>query len=257
MIRQVSTRRTVRMIIAACLLTAGFLTASFAGAQADPSGSYTVVGNNPDGTEYAGTLKVTDLVGTLFYRFDWEVGESYSGLGIVGEQGEITVVWGPETSACLMQVFFYEEGGMSGLWVDSSSPEPVASPEAAFAKRVSADGLSGSYDVQGANPDGSEYEGSLTVTAAGDGQYLFIWNVAGESYTGVGFPEQGYIPVVASLSGDEGTCGQSSFQADGSGNLSGFWWTNDPSGGYGSEVANKEGGGGLGKIRRRWRVERQ
>jgi len=254
-----STPLLTTVLVAAVLLTT-LLAAAPALAQHDPVGSYDIRGANPDGSEYGGSLRVTALdieASFPFYEFAWEDPQnSYSGLGLLAKDGYYSVVWGSEDAACALQIFaMQDDGSMGAVWVEASNP--AVGQEVATPRRQSADGISGSYGITGTNPDGSEYEGSLVISAVGDGQYLFIWTVAGDSYTGVGFPEDGWVAVVSSYAGEEGSCGQSSFEVDAAGNLSGFWWTTDPSAGVGSEVASRKGGSTLGKMRRRWRVQRQ
>jgi hypothetical protein len=54
--------------------------------------------------------------------------------------------------------------------------------------------LDGNYAVAGTNPDGSEYEGDMTITTVGD-VYEVVWQIAGNTDvgTGVGFGE--YLAV--------------------------------------------------------------
>ncbi|TGK36069.1 fibronectin-binding protein [Leptospira gomenensis] len=54
--------------------------------------------------------------------------------------------------------------------------------------------VSGKYKVAGTNPDGSAYGGSVTITQSG-GQYLFTWNVAGQTFTGTGTLEGSTLTV--------------------------------------------------------------
>jgi len=46
--------------------------------------------------------------------------------------------------------------------------------------------ISGSYRVEGRNPDGSAYSGRLTVQESTGGAVAFAWIVANQSYAGVG-----------------------------------------------------------------------
>ncbi|SMX50479.1 LIC10280 family protein [Maliponia aquimaris] len=45
--------------------------------------------------------------------------------------------------------------------------------------------LTGSYRVEGRNPDGSAYSGTLTLTASGP-RYIGDWTIAGQSFRGSG-----------------------------------------------------------------------
>ncbi|MDQ2090135.1 LIC10280 family protein [Marimonas arenosa] len=46
--------------------------------------------------------------------------------------------------------------------------------------------ISGTYRVEGRNPDGSAYTGQLTVVESTGGAVAFAWIVAKQSYAGVG-----------------------------------------------------------------------
>jgi hypothetical protein len=54
------------------------------------------------------------------------------------------------------------------------------------------DGVVGSYTLEGSNPDGSTYEGTLDVTASGD---AFNWNWNGGEYLGVGLQQDDIVSV--------------------------------------------------------------
>ncbi|RHX96134.1 fibronectin-binding protein [Leptospira yasudae] len=51
--------------------------------------------------------------------------------------------------------------------------------------QINASSISGKYRVAGTNPDGSSYGGSVTITQS-NGEYLFTWTVAGQTFTGTG-----------------------------------------------------------------------
>jgi len=46
--------------------------------------------------------------------------------------------------------------------------------------------ISGVYQAQGRNPDGSSYAGTVTVQEGAQGNVAFSWAVAGRSYSGTG-----------------------------------------------------------------------
>jgi hypothetical protein len=45
--------------------------------------------------------------------------------------------------------------------------------------------ISGTYSVEGVNPDGSAYSGTVVIKAEGS-NYQFTWQIAGETFKGVG-----------------------------------------------------------------------
>ena len=76
----------------------------------------------------------------------------------------------------------------------------------------------GSYDVQGSNPDGSKYTGTVTVTRTGD-TYRVTWRVGDTRYDGTGIGNKEFL-AVSYRSGDES--GLALYGADG-GNWKGIW----------------------------------
>ena len=64
----------------------------------------------------------------------------------------------------------------------------------AIAQDIPAD-ISGSYKVQGRNPDGSAYNGQLTVVESTGGAVAFAWIVAKQSYAGIGVREGRVVTV--------------------------------------------------------------
>ncbi|ASV12733.1 MULTISPECIES: LIC10280 family protein [Leptospira] len=54
--------------------------------------------------------------------------------------------------------------------------------------------IGGKYKVAGTNPNGSPYNGSVTITES-NGEYLFTWNVAGQTFTGTGTLEGSTLTV--------------------------------------------------------------
>ena len=55
--------------------------------------------------------------------------------------------------------------------------------------------ISGTYRVEGRNPDGSAYNGQLTVVESTGGAVAFAWIVAKQSYAGVGTREGRVVTV--------------------------------------------------------------
>jgi hypothetical protein len=76
----------------------------------------------------------------------------------------------------------------------------------------------GSYDVQGTNPDGSTYSGTATVTRTGQ-TYKVVWDVGGDTFTGTGIGNKDFLAI--SYAYDKGT-GLVLLGADG-GNWKGVW----------------------------------
>ena len=102
--------------------------------------------------------------------------------------------------------------------------------------------IGGKYNVEGTNPNGSIYKGTLNVIKRG-AVYQFHWN-AGEEYDGVGVAN-GNMAAVAFASGTNGKgCGVIDYAIQSDGTLDGKWgsWGVDNGG---SERAIRTSGTGL------------
>ncbi len=71
-------------------------------------------------------------------------------------------------------------------------PLLIAAP--LLAQEIPAD-ISGTYKVEGRNPDGSVYKGQLTVQESAAGAVAFAWIVANQSYAGVGMRDGRVVSV--------------------------------------------------------------
>lgn len=116
-----------------------------------------------------------------------------------------------------------------------SAPQTAAPPVAATPRQSMAPAsILGSYQVSGADQDGEEYEGTVTITRRGAG-YAVSWNVDDETYGGTG-----------TLNGDRFTVESKwddkkaifTFTINDDGSLSGSW-TQESVEGVGTEVWRK------------------
>jgi hypothetical protein len=76
----------------------------------------------------------------------------------------------------------------------------------------------GTFNVEGKNPDGSGYQGTVTVTSTGQ-TYQVVWEIAGTSYTGVAVADKDSL-AVSYQSGD--STGVALYKEDGD-NWQGVW----------------------------------
>ena len=76
----------------------------------------------------------------------------------------------------------------------------------------------GSYSVEGKNPSGTSYDGTVTVTSTGQ-TYKVVWDIGGTTYTGTAIGNKDFIGV-SYQSGDN--TGLALFGEDG-GNWQGVW----------------------------------
>jgi hypothetical protein len=87
-----------------------------------------------------------------------------------------------------------------------------------FASAAFAADPTGTYNVQGKNPSGTSYEGTVTVTNTGD-TYKVVWQVGGSTYTGTAIGNKDFLGV-SYQSGDN--TGLALYGEDG-GNWNGVW----------------------------------
>ena len=188
----------------------------------DIAGKYNVVGGNPGGGVYKGTLEIIPH-GDVF-QFRWDAGTQYDGVGVAnGSVVAVAFANGPNGKGC--GVIDYEiasDGALDGKWgywgVDEAGTEK--------ATRTSGSGLPGEYDATGKNPDGKEYKAKLTVEPATN-LYRFVWS---NNTDGVGI-KQG-TNVAVGIGGAR--CGFVAYEIKPEGTLDGIW------GGYGSDKTGTE-----------------
>lgn len=174
-------------------------------------GSYNLVGTNPDGSEYSGTLGVS-ASGEAF-SWSWNDGE-YMGIGLQTED-VVSVAWGGDE--CYVVSYVVENDGiLTGKWTDMAASGiggDVATPTDNMGE-----GIEGLYNAIGTNTDGSEYGCSLQVTKTADNVYEWYWFNCGE-YTGVGIQDGNVVSVAY---GSE-SCSAISYHVEDDGTLNGIW----------------------------------
>ena len=190
---------------------------------ADLAGSYDVTGTNPDESAYGGTLLVAAR-GPV-YQFSWATGNDYEGVGLQGNDA-VAVGYGGEGCGAVI----YRVGGdgtLHGRWALYGT-EAVGTERA---RRTSGSGLAGTYRIEGTNPDGSPYAGSLLVERDGPA-YTLTWE-AGGTYVGAGILMDDEFG--ASYGGE--ACGVAVYTVRGA-DLDGQW-TSHGAGAVGTERATR------------------
>lgn len=83
-------------------------------------GSYGVVGTNPEGSNYSGTVVISQI-GDNKYRFDWSVGngQTFTGTGALNG-ATISVDWGQDAPV-IYQVG--ANGVLAGTWANGRASE--------------------------------------------------------------------------------------------------------------------------------------
>jgi hypothetical protein len=186
------------------------------------AGKYNVVGSNPNGGNYKGTLEV--IARGDVYQFRWNAGAEYDGVGI--QNGNVVAVaytTGSNGQGCgVVDYDIKDDGALDGKWGYWGTNE--AGTESAT--RTSGSGLEGEYDATGKNPSGKQYKAKLTVEPAGN-LYRFVWS---NDTDGVGIKRGNNIAV-----GIGGTrCGFVTYEVQSDGTLDGIW------GGGGSDKTGTE-----------------
>ena len=173
---------------------------------------YTVLGTNPDGSEYEGQLEIA--VANDIYQITWSVGAEYYGIGIQRE-GVVAATWG---ESCGVIAYVIEaDGSLDGLWAYPGQEELTheqATPVAEGEKS-----LIGTYTITGIYADGSEYTGEIEITT--DGQlYYVVWFIDEAYYYGVGIRQADVLSVGWDVGG---TCGVAAYVIEAEGVLDGIW----------------------------------
>jgi len=188
----------------------------------DIAGKYNVVGSNPDGGQYKGTLEV--ITRGDVYQFRWNAGTQYDGVGV--QKGNIIAVafaTGENGKGCgVVDYDIASDGSLNGKWGYWGTND--AGTESAT--RKSGTSLTGEYDATGKNPDGKQYKAHLTVEPAGN-LYRFVWS---NNTDGVGIKRGDNIAV--GIGGSR--CGFVVYQVQSDGSLDGIW------GGGGSDKTGTE-----------------
>jgi hypothetical protein len=188
----------------------------------DIAGSYNIVGTNPSGTPYKGSLQI--IPHRDVYQFRWSAGGQYDGVGVENESiVAVAFTNGAEGKGCgVVDYVIQEDGALQGKWgywsVDAGGTEN--------ATRISGSGLVGEYEATGKNPNGGDYKAKLNVSAAGN-LYKFFWS---NNTEGLGIKRSNNVAV--GIGGSR--CGFVTYQINSDGTLDGIW------GGSGSEKTGTE-----------------
>jgi len=197
-------------------------TANTTAALAEIGGKYNVLGSNPNGTTYKGTLEI--IPHGDVYQFRWNAGTQYDGVGV--QNGEVVAVAfanGADGKGCrVIDYTIGSDGALNGKWgywgVNERGSETAA--------RTSGSVLEGEYDVIGKNPDGKGYKAKLSVEPAGN-LYKFSWS---NNTEGIGIKQGENVAV--GIGGAR--CGFVAYEIRSDGTLDGGW------GGFGVEKTGTE-----------------
>jgi hypothetical protein len=187
------------------------------------TGVYRANGTNPSGSEYTGIVALEEDGDD--FKLTWWIGKDvFKGSGHYA--GKMLVInWGDKTPVVYS---FGDDGALDGEWADGSASETLTQVGAAASADGDVDPPEGEYRVEGRNPEGKDYEGTVTIAADGDG-YRLSWKVGDSAYEGTGsFADNlltvdwgGTTPIVYALADD--------------GSLTGLWDS-----GHGEETLTPE-----------------
>jgi hypothetical protein len=190
--------------------------------RANIAGKYNIVGSNPNGTVYRGTLEIIEH-GDV-YQFRWSAGSQSDGVGVVnGDVVAVAFASGANGTGCgVVDYRIQNDGSLLGRWGYWGKNE--AGTETAT--RTSGTDLVGEYDGNGKNPDGTTYKVKITVEPAGN-LFRFVWS---NNTDGVGIKQDDNVAV--GIGGSR--CGFVAYEIKSDGTLDGVW------GGYGTDQTGTE-----------------
>src|SRR2546421_11091168 len=177
----------------------------------DVAGHYNIVGTNPNGAAYKGTLEV--ITRGDVYQFRWNAGTQYDGIGVQNEKMvAVAFANGSDGKGCgVVDYDIADNGSLNGKWGYWGTNE--AGTESAT--RTSGTGLTGEYDATGKNPSGTQYKARLMVEPAGN-LYHFVWS---NNTDGVGIKRGDNVAV--GIGGSR--CGFVMYEVQSDGTLDGMW----------------------------------
>jgi len=177
----------------------------------DIAGKYNVIGSNPDGGPYKGTLEV--IAHGDVYQFRWNAGTQYDGVAVQnGKMVAVAYANGPDGKGCgVIDYDIQSDGALAGKWgywgVNEAGSET--------ANRTAGSDLVGEYDATGKNPDGKQYKATLKVEPAGN-LHRFVWS---NNTDGMGIKRGNNVAV--GIGGSR--CGFVTYEVKSDGTLDGIW----------------------------------
>lgn len=226
----------------AALGLSAVLSSGVAQTRFDFSGGYTVSGVNPDGTKYAGDMQVTPFGDGYHVTQTYSDGSIYKGVGndVGGPVLAVSFLSNGLPSVAIYQIT--SSSSLEGYWQDYGSTKEgqetalltrgaLATGRIATTARYD---YSGSYSVAGTEPDGSQYQGSMVLSAFGDG-YRVTFVSGRNTWRGVANDIGQYLAI----SYEAGAIPSINIFARGDGNtLRGYWQDYDNTK-EGTEIATR------------------
>lgn len=171
------------------------------------SGTYEGGGTNPDGSAYRVQVAVAEQVG--YYTLTWSNGTSGYGL----RNGNILAASFGGDQCAIVLYTIASDYSLRGNWLTFRQ---AAGTEDATPK-VSRNALEGDFDINGVNPDGSSYHGTMSLTPHGD-LWRAVWYAPNETQ-GIGVVLENTLAITY---GND-RCGVVSYRITADGTLDGIW----------------------------------
>jgi hypothetical protein len=179
----------------------------------DFTGTYEVAGDG-----YTATLSI--LKAGKGYHLKWVMadGSIHYGKGVVVDEVLGAFYSSPDGSSAGVVAYKKSKDGITGLWAPAGGEELFSEKTSgAVTLRASSPNLEGEYTVTGTNPDGSAYEGQLSILAT-DETWAAKWSTGTEVYgTGLSIDD-----VLILAYGNEAGAGIACYEIKGS-RLDGIW----------------------------------
>lgn len=179
-------------------------------------------GVNPSGSEYGGKVHTFANINNRVGSITWNPGTEDATRGIMMRTENRGAAYSDSPDYGLaMYTFSTAQSSLSGSWAMAATTEEVGEETIlSFNPKV----VVGSYDIQGTNPNGSAYTGTITITGTTAGYYNVQWNVGDVTTSGIALYEH---PTLVIAFGPEDTNYGVVLYTEGiGGNLLGKWATN-------------------------------
>lgn len=171
------------------------------------AGDWKVKGSAPEGDSYDGTLSIT-AVNEMVHVLEWDITRGvYPGTGLYYEdKNRMFTAYGVDTDRYGLFAYSIEGSTLAdeAVWTSGNG----LGTETLLEKP--ADGIAGTYKVQGTRPEGDDasptYEGTLTMEKQGN-VYKLTWDLGdGAPYNGIAFVTEDGSELVGAwgIGGDYG-----------------------------------------------------
>lgn len=143
-------------------------------------GDYTVLGTNPDGSNYEGALEITASNGIFWWNW---LDRNKLGVGLSYEN-MVTVAWAKSGYCGPFVYTLHEDGTLEGVWTERF--ETSIGVETLSPRGERGEGIVGSYALEGTTPEGDPYFNCKAEIINNGDMYEFYWACGDIESYGVG-----------------------------------------------------------------------